>query len=137
MNQVNLRPVRTKSEARVRGRSGGIASGEARRARITLRAALEELLSMPVKDEAGIETGETIQHAIAVALIEKALKGDTKAFEIIRDTIGEKPVERITMAEIDPQTIDQVERLVLFHSNAENAEAKKTRAAGGAERKVQ
>ena len=125
MNQVNLRPVRTKSEARVRGRSGGIASGEARRARITLRAALEELLSMPVKDEAGIETGETIQHAIAVALIEKALKGDTKAFEIIRDTIGEKPVERITMAEIDPQTIDQVERLVLFHSNAENAEAKK------------
>jgi len=121
----------------VRGRSGGIASGEARRARITLRAALEELLSMPVKDEAGIETGETIQHAIAVALIEKALKGDTKAFEIIRDTIGEKPVERITMAEIDPQTIDQVERLVLFHSNAENAEAKKTRAAGGAERKVQ
>lgn len=130
-NEINLRPVRTKSEARVRGRSGGIASGEARRARITLRADLEELLSMPAKDEAGVETGETMQHAIAVALIEKALKGDTKAFEIIRDTIGEKPTERITMAEIDPQTIDQVERLVLFHSNAE---AKKTGAAKGAER---
>ncbi|MBR4578803.1 MAG: hypothetical protein IKO22_04220 [Oscillospiraceae bacterium] len=118
MNQVNLRPVRTKSEARTRGRSGGLASGEARRARITLRAALEELLAMPVKDESGIETGETMQHVIAVALIEKALKGDTKAFEIIRDTIGEKPVERITMAEIDPHTIDQVERMVLFHASA-------------------
>ena len=131
-NKTNLRPVRTKSEARARGRSGGLASGEARRARITLRAALEELLSMPLKDESGIETGETMQHAIAVALIEKALKGDTKAFEIIRDTIGEKPVERITMAEIDPHTIDQVEQLVLFHSNAE---AKKTGATEGAERK--
>ena len=131
MNQVNLRPVRTKSEARTRGRSGGLASGEARRARITLRAALEELLSMPVKDESGIETGETMQHAIAVALIEKALKGDTKAFEIIRDTIGEKPVERITMAEIDPLTIDQVEQMVLFHATAN----KRARAAEGAERK--
>ena len=118
MNQVNLRPVRTKSEARTRGRSGGLASGEARRARITLRAALEELLAMPVNDESGIETGETMQHVIAVALIEKALKGDTKVFEIIRDTIGEKPVERITMAEIDPHTIDQVERMVLFHASA-------------------
>ena len=69
MNQVNLRPVRTKSEARTRGRSGGLASGKARRARITLRAELEELLSMPEKDEAGVATGETMQHAIAVALI--------------------------------------------------------------------
>jgi len=118
MNQVNLRPVRTKSEARARGRSGGLASGKARRARITLRAALEELLAMPVKDESGIETGETMQHAIAVALIEKALKGDTKAFEIIRDTIGEKPAEKVMLAEIDQKTINEVEQMVLFHAAA-------------------
>ena len=32
---------------------------------------------------------------ITVALIQKALKGDTKAFEIIRDTIGQKPIEQL------------------------------------------
>lgn len=132
MNTQNLRPVRSKSEARARGRSGGIASGEARRARITLRASLDELLSMPVKDENGNETGENIQHAVAVALVTKALQGDTKAFEIIRDTIGEKPAEKVMLAEVDQQTIDQVERLVLFYLNAE---VKKTGATEGAERK--
>ena len=113
MGNENLRPVRTKSEARERGRSGGIASGESRRARITLRAALEELLSMPVMDEAGKETKETNQHAIAVALIQKAVAGDTRAFEIIRDTIGEKPASPITLARIDDRTIDEVEKMVL------------------------
>ncbi len=112
MGNENLRPVRTKSEARERGRSGGIASGESRRARITLRAALEELLSMPVKDEAGRETKETNQHAIAVALIQKAVAGDTKAFEIIRDTIGEKPAAQITLAQINQDAIDEVEKMV-------------------------
>jgi hypothetical protein len=35
--------------------------------------------------------------AITVALIEKALQGDTKAFEVIRDTIGQKPKENIDL----------------------------------------
>ena len=30
-----------------------------------------------------------------MALIEKAQSGDTKAFEVIRDTIGEKPVDKL------------------------------------------
>ena len=32
---------------------------------------------------------------MSLALISKALTGDTKAFEVIRDTIGEKPKEQI------------------------------------------
>ena len=67
---------------------------------------------MPLKDESGNETGETVQHAISVALIQKALQGDTKAFEIIRDTIGEKPAEKVMLAEIDQNTIDEVEKMV-------------------------
>lgn len=118
MNTQNLRPVRSKGEARERGKSGGLASGEARRARKTLRADLEALLSMPVKDGDGNDTGETVQHAIAVALITKALRGDTRAFEIIRDTIGEKPAEKVMLAEIDQKTIDEVEQMVLFHAAA-------------------
>ena len=36
-NEGNLKPVRTKSEARERGRNGGKASGEARRRKKTMR----------------------------------------------------------------------------------------------------
>ena len=114
-NEQNLVPFtsdQNREEAAKNGRKGGVASGEARRARKTLRADLEELLSMPAKDKNGKETGHNVQAAIAAALIKKAANGDTKAFEIIRDTIGEKPAERITLAEIDQKTIDEVEKMV-------------------------
>lgn len=44
-NEQNLRPVKSKSEARERGRSGGIASGAARRAAKTYREAAKILLA--------------------------------------------------------------------------------------------
>lgn len=34
---------------------------------------------------------EDIQNRISLALVDKALAGDVRAFEVIRDTIGEKP----------------------------------------------
>lgn len=74
---------RTKEEQREIARQGGIASGKARRERKTLR---EELLLL-------LNEGNT-QKNITLALIDKAIKGDTKAFEVLRDTIGEKPVEK-------------------------------------------
>ena len=83
-NENNLKPVRTKSEARKRGRLGGIKSGEKRAERKTLK---EELLLL-------LSQGNT-QEKISLALIQKALNGDTKAFEVIRDSIGEKQVEKI------------------------------------------
>ena len=33
----------------------------------------------------------TAGHVMAVVMLEKAMRGDAKAFEFIRDTIGEKP----------------------------------------------
>ena len=87
-NEQNLR-VPTSSEARENGKKGGIASGEARRKRKTLK---EELLLM-------LSDGD-IQEKISLALINEAIKGNnagsvTKAFEVIRDTIGERPVEKV------------------------------------------
>ena len=98
----NLRPVSSKDEARERGRKGGLASGEARRKRKTLK---EELLLM-------LSEGET-QQSVTLALIEKAMSGDTKAFEVIRDTIGEKPVDKVIIADVEPSVIEEVERAVL------------------------
>lgn len=86
-NEENLKPFdsnQSREEAKKNGKKGGIKSGEVRRERKLLKDELLLLLS----------TGNT-QEKISLALIQKALKGDTKAFEIIRDTVGEKPTQVI------------------------------------------
>ena len=102
-NEQNLIPnsERTPSELREMARNGGLASGEARRKRKTLK---EELLLM-------LSEGET-QKSVTLALIEKAMSGDTKAFEVIRDTIGEKPVDKVMISDVEPSVIAEVEAMV-------------------------
>ena len=90
-NKENLR-VPTSSEARRNGKKGGIASGESRRRRKLLRECLDELLAREYTADGKTLTGS---EALAAALMKKAMKGDVKAFEALRDTAGEKPVERI------------------------------------------
>ena len=101
-NEQNLKPVSSKKEARERGRKGGLASVEARRKRKTLK---EELLLI-------LSEGET-QQSVTLALIEKAMSGDTKAFEVIRDTIGEKPIDKVMISDVEPSVIEEVEAMVL------------------------
>ena len=84
-NTKNLK-VPTSEEARKNGKKGGIASGKARAERKALK---EELLLL-------LSEGNT-QKKISLSLIKEAIKGNTKAFEVIRDTIGEKPVEKVDM----------------------------------------
>ena len=108
-NEENLRPSEhklTEEEAK----KGGIASGKARAARRDLRKALEALLDKEFKGKDGV----TLSGAEAIALkqMEKALKGDTKAFEVIRDTSGQKPVDKVMIAEVDQSVIDEVEKAV-------------------------
>lgn len=86
-NEQNLKPVRTKSEARERGKNGGIKSGKVRKQRKTLK---EELLLL-------LSEGQ-IQKKISLSLIQEALDGSTKAYEIIRDTIGEKPQDNVKIS---------------------------------------
>ena len=85
----NLKPCRTRADAQERGRAGGIASGSARRERRALRELLTIALEMPDA------TGSTNAEAIVAALIDKARGGDVRAFETIRDSIGEKPTTAI------------------------------------------
>jgi len=86
----NLRTPSTE-EARERGKKGGKASGMARRRKRELKELLELALSQP----SGAEEGEDNYTAICVALINEAKKGNKGAFETIRDTIGQKPVEKV------------------------------------------
>ena len=86
MNESNLIPQnqRTKEEQREIARKGGIASGKARKERKTLK---EELLLL-------LSEGDT-QKKVSLAVLQKALDGDIQAFNTIRDTIGEKPTDKI------------------------------------------
>lgn len=85
----NLRTPTTE-EAREIGKKGGKASGKARRRKKELKELLELALSQP----SGIVEGEDNYTAITAALILRAIEGDTKAYEVIRDTLGQKPVEQ-------------------------------------------
>lgn len=80
----NLVKIRSTEEARAKGRAGGIKSGQVRKERKTLKETLLLMLS----------EGKT-QDNITLALLSKAQKGDTKAYEVIRDTIGEKVADKL------------------------------------------
>ena len=108
-NSENLK-VPTSAEARINGKKGGIASGKARRERKAMREMLENLLALPldkgtevkeedIKDLAALEGKNiSVQGAILLAQIQKALAGDTKAAEYVRDTSGNKLKEGIELS---------------------------------------
>lgn len=99
-NEENLRPIRkgelTSEEAKKRGRAGGKKSVEARKERKLIKEAIVERLGAADFDE------------IIDGLIERAKKSD-KAFELIRDTIGEKPVDQINITNVD-KSLEEMER---------------------------
>lgn len=86
---VKVPPAPSAEEARRRGSLGGKKSAEARKKRKALRELLEVALMMPSED------GGNRIDAIVSAIISKAETGDTKAFEVIRDTLGEKPTDKV------------------------------------------
>lgn len=82
---------RSGAEAVENGRKGGKASGAARKARKTLKEALLLLLNEET------ETGETYQEAMIAGVLKQAIAGDVRAAVFVRDTIGEKPEERMKL----------------------------------------
>ena len=94
-NNENLKPIRSTSEAREKGKKGGKKSGETRKKKKELKELLEIALNQ--KDF----VGQDYYMSITIALIEKALAGDVRAYEVIRDTLGQKPTEKFEMSTSD------------------------------------
>ena len=106
----NLDKITTVEEAREKGRKGGQKSAESRRKKRAMAETMEIILTMPLKDgmvddiesvtsNADIEKRNvTVQDAIIAAQAKKAMKGDTRAAEFIRDLIGAK----VQVAETSP-----------------------------------
>lgn len=99
-NEQNLIPSnrRSKSEVRENGKKGGKKSGESRREKKALREALQELLMLDYDVEGQILGGV---EATGVALIKQAIGGNVRAYEVIRDTIGEKPADKVQVETTD------------------------------------
>jgi len=107
-NEGNLKTP-SADKARELGSKGGIASGKARREKKAMKDTLNILLNMPLKDgrASNIETIKSVaslngknlsvQEAIALAQIQKALRGDTRAAEFIRDASGNKLAENVNV----------------------------------------
>lgn len=78
---LNKRSKEAQREIQEKGR-------QANKLKIQQRKTLaEELLAL-------LSEGDT-QKRLSLAQLEKALSGDTKAYEVIRDTIGEKPTDKV------------------------------------------
>ena len=111
-NDENLIPnsERTPKERRERAKKMGIASGKARREKKAMKETLAALLSMPLQDGSAADIEQiqsianlngkniTVQEAIMLAQIKKAMKGDTKAAEFVRDSSGNKLKEGVEIS---------------------------------------
>lgn len=89
MNNDNLIPMnkRTEKEQREIAVKGGKESAKVRRERKLLRETLEEALS--IKTKSGNKYID-----ITTALIKQAENGNVRAYEVIRDTLGQKNPEK-------------------------------------------
>lgn len=104
-NEKNLIPFteRTESEQRAIQSKGGKASGAARRRKRDMAKAMKLLLDMPavtgadayLKQFGFAEADMTNQMAMLSAVFMKAMNGDVRAAEFVRDTAGYNPKIRL------------------------------------------
>lgn len=97
-NEYNLVPFtsdQSREEAVKNGKKGGIKSGESRRRKAALRDTMNRLLTMQVEVPGlsdilkadGVES--TYEDVISMAMIEQAMLGNVKAYNTIKDTVGQ------------------------------------------------
>lgn len=112
----------TPEERRENARKAGIASGIARKKKKDFREACLALLESDMQDDAGnTVTGYDV---IVSSMFYQAKMGNVKAFETLRDTAGQKPVDKVVVADVDQSVIDEVEDIVnnVYSLNVDNTD---------------
>ncbi|HEM6261973.1 TPA: stress-induced protein [Streptococcus suis] len=97
--------VPSSDEARKNGKKGGIASGKARRKKSNLKKAFETILQADVTssvakkqlEDLGFEA--TNEMAVAMVMMQKAMKGDVRAFEQINKLVAIDTKDRLDKQE--------------------------------------
>ena len=122
----------TETERREFASIGGQASAKARRKKKDLQDMLGTLLATPATPEMlekasalGIDAKDanTLYDALCVALFGKALSGDAYAFQLIRDSAGDKPTDRSEtsvsiMTDKDKEVMAAIERRMRAEKSA-------------------
>ena len=121
-NEKNLRPIRTESEARKKGRNGGIASGIARREKKTVQKILNDFLSTAAKDnpqvaklaaKIGLRDDGSIKDLFTIVCILNTLKdGNLSDLERLSKLLGEQTEIADTEAQKQAAFLDAVKKAV-------------------------
>lgn len=100
--------IRSGDEAAEMGLKGGVASGAVRRKKAAMKDVAAMVLGLKRKvsektitqlSEMGIDADEiTTQTLALMKLGDKAIAGDIKALEVLRDTAGEKPKDNVALS---------------------------------------
>lgn len=128
----NLKPFgeRSESEQRRIRSQGGKAKAKKQRERKTFQETAKLILSMAVKSGEAVDISTiqsfadlngknmSVEEAIVLAQALRAIKGDRYAAEYLRDTAGEKPVEKV---EVKPNIKEVTQRIEeIFAEEREN-----------------
>lgn len=109
----NLKPFDqlTEEEQREIRSKGGKASVEARRAKADLRKVIQTWLESEATTD---KQGNPMSGAelMAMVAVKEMSKGSARHWELLRDTAGFKPVEKVVVAEVDQDVINDVEKMV-------------------------
>ena len=97
-NEKNLKPVRTKSEARERGRKGGKASGASRRRHKSLQETVLMVSKLPLDDiglnrakRTGVDISDIDEHdmtaltAVVLGQVRAAANGNSQAAQVVAE----------------------------------------------------
>lgn len=97
----------TPSQRHAKARKAGKASAAKRREKRDMRETFRAMLDMPMR-QGGTTTASTLEgmdgknmtvgQAIALNMLKKAMDGDVRAAEFVRDTSGQKPVSQIEVS---------------------------------------
>ena len=106
--EARTRNAITKEDASEKGKIGAKKSLQTRRKKKKLKEALTALMELPVSERnkqsmraIGIDDKDmNNQMLVAVAAFQKAIKGDVRAMEFIRDMTGQQPVTKLDEAKI-------------------------------------
>lgn len=130
MNDKNLKngvatQFQSGEKAARMGKKGGIESGKSKRKKKAMQEVTKEILNMPLKAEeldnicdiksftSFKDKNITVQEAITIAIMQKALKGDYKAAGYLRDTAGEKVSEKVELAYTEDKNIKEIEQYII------------------------
>lgn len=104
-------PWKAGEEARENGRKGGLKSVQSRREKADLRKLAAAWMETDVGKDKDGKPMSGAQMMVAVAAKEIS-KGNPRFWELLRDTAGFKPVDKVMISEVDQSVIDDVERMV-------------------------